>query len=478
MIPILTAQQFRDIDQQTLQHESISEIELMERAATGCAQELERCVSKTSRIAVVCGNGNNGGDGIAIGRMLREKGYDISIYRLDGEKSAACANQLGKTADVNPIETFGAGNYDVIVDALLGTGTTRELSGRLSDLVLQINFAPVTRISIDIPSGLSPYNKYGKIAVKAHTTLVIGAYKLTQFLPEMAELYGNVRFIPIYPEQLLAEYNEIEVLDKKGISALVRPRKQFSHKGTYGHALLIAGSKGKAGAAILSASACVRSGVGLLTIESPETCLAPLQISVPEAMVRINGAHEISGPVNTDGFTALGIGPGLTTGPGVAKAVLPLYTSDLPKVIDADALNILSQHKGLEICNAVLTPHPKEFSRLAGKEFSASVERFEFAREFAKRRNCVLVLKDAVTIIFSPEGKIAVNSTGNPGMATGGMGDTLTGIVLGLLAQDYSCWDAARIAVFHHGLAGDKVAEERGQMALLPRDVIEELRIG
>lgn len=486
--PVLSGEQVREMDTYTISHEPVSSLNLMERAAGVCLEAFLPFLDYRKTIYVFCGAGNNGGDGLAIARTLELMRFDVHTFLLPFTTlSADCAANLARLETVKTIKSeddFPLIRKDeTIIDALLGAGVSREPSGLLAALIKHINKTPAKTLSVDVPSGLptDTVPAYDTI-VNADFTATFQFPKRTFLLPETAGYCGEWKVLNIglllegLRQFTLSEF----LLTAEDIAPLLKVRRRFSHKGTYGHALLIAGSKGKIGAAVLSAKAVLRSGVGLLTVHVPEVGLDVLQTAVPEAMCQTDSMHGQVSQLNEDpaSFTAVGIGPGL----GTSETAQQLLSTLLPEldrvVIDADALNILSMHQELLAIlpkETVLTPHPKEFERLFGKTEN-SVERLELLRNSAQRYNCVILLKDAISAIASPDGTVYFNTTGNPGMATGGTGDVLTGIVLGLLAQGYPPKDAARIATYFHGIAGDRVAKKRGFEGLTAGDLIEELR--
>jgi NAD(P)H-hydrate epimerase len=486
--PVLSGQQLREMDAYTITHEPISSLDLMERAAGVCLEAFLPFLDYRKPVYVFCGAGNNGGDGLVIARTLELMRFDVRTYLLPFTTlSTDCATNLTR---LNTVEMIRSANDfpeirkdGVIIDALLGAGASREPSGLLRELIEYINKTPAKTVSVDVPSGLptDTVPEYETI-VKADFTATFQFPKRTFLLPETAVWCGEWKVLDIglLPEGLnpfsLTDY----LLTAEDIAPLLKIRSQFSHKGTYGHVLLIAGSKGKMGAAVLSAKAVLRSGAGLLTVQVPAIGLNVLQTAVPEAMCLIDEDPDqiTRAAVNPELFTVVGIGPGLGTSEATADMLSGLLPNLKKVVIDADALNLLALQPHLLDklpAETILTPHPREFERLFGKTKN-SVERLELLRNSAKRCRCVIILKDAISVIASPDGSLYFNITGNPGMATGGSGDVLTGIVSGLLAQGYLPKDAARIGVYFHGLAGDRAAEKYGQEGLIASDLVEELR--
>lgn len=488
-IPVLPAEMIRRMDAYTIAHEPVSSLDLMERAAGVCVEAFLPYLDYRQTVYVFCGAGNNGGDGLVIARTLRMMRFEVRTFMLPFTTlSEDCKANLERLREVHTINSEAdfpeISDADVIIDALLGVGGSRKPEGLLETLILYLNQTGVRMLSVDMPSGLPADTVPDhESIIRAHFTATFQFPKRTFFLPETAPFCGDWEILDIglLPEGLTdCTCSDFHFSPEEG-QQLLRPRKRFSHKGTYGHALLLAGSLGKSGAAILSAKAALRSGAGLVTAHVPQCTLNVLQTAVPEVMCNPDKGesylHAI--PENVAGYTAVGIGPGLGTAPLTAEMLGELFPLLHTAVIDADALNILADHRHLlEMLpeKVVLTPHPKEFSRLFGETANSS-QRLELLRESAMHYKAIIVLKDAITAIATPDGEVYFNTTGNPGMATGGSGDVLTGIILGLLAQDYSPLLAALIAVHYHGKAGDSVAAQRGQAALIAGDLIEALRL-
>lgn len=497
---IFTAAQIREWDQYTIREEPVPSIELMERAARQCADWLSIHLSSNQIFHIFCAKGNNGGDGLAIARILSQRHLQVAVHILEfGHKGTndfqANLARLHQIPEV-PIrfiqseEHFQVLDEDcVIIDALFGSGLNRSLEGITLKLVEHINRSHSPIISIDIPSGLftdrssrSTTGSAMNTVIKASHTLTFQCYKPAFLAAENADYIGQLHILDI---GLQEEYynntsTDFELVDKSLIKNIYQPRNAFGHKGSFGHALIAVGSYGKMGAAILCGKACLRSGVGLLTYHIPQGGYAIMQNSVPEAMVMtdFNNSFLTGIDISLDKFDAIGIGPGIGTASETASVVKSvLNNSKVPIVIDADALNNIAQHpewlKELPE-GSILTPHPKEFERLFGKtenEFA----RIELAIEKAKELKVVIVLKGHHTLIATPKGKAYFNSTGNAGMATGGTGDVLTGILTGLLAQGYLPINAAILGVYLHGLAGDLAAKEISQEAMVAGDVVDYL---
>jgi len=490
---ILKADQIRSWDQYTIGHEPIASIDLMERAATKCFEWLDNNGWFVNPFAIFCGKGNNGGDGLAIARMLADRGCKVSVYILefghkgtdDFQTNLARLHQY-PAVDIHFIQEEGnfhsLSQETVIIDALFGSGLTRPLEGFTARLVDHINNSGCAVIAIDVPSGMSvDQSSKGNKIVKANYTLSFQCYKLAFLVAENATFIGDVVILDIglLPEFLTSFEAELELLDRSIIRSIYKPRNRFAHKGNFGHAMIIAGSYGKIGAAVLSSKACLRSGIGLLTCFIPKCGYEILQTSISEAMVMTDANSSIITKIDDDvlKYDSIGIGPGLGTASETRDAVkelLSIYKK--PMVIDADALNGLSMEKNLPSLppGCILTPHPKEFERLFG-ECKDDFERIEKAMKNAKLLNCSIVLKGHHTFIATASGKGYFNNTGNAGMATAGSGDVLTGMITGLLAQNYSSKDASVLAVYLHGSAGDIAAEEFSKEAMIAGDIIDSI---
>ncbi|MEO7924676.1 MAG: NAD(P)H-hydrate dehydratase [Chitinophagaceae bacterium] len=491
---ILSAKEIQLWDQYTMEHEPVASLELMERAAEKCVEWLIKHYPDTPSFAVFCAKGNNGGDGLAIARMLQEKNYPVTIYILefghkgthDFQSNLARLHQ-SPAPDIHFVQSeenfhaFPAGQ--LIIDALFGSGLNRSLEGLTAKLVKYINESGHTIVSIDIPSGLSvDHSSKGNSSIHAKHTLSFQCYKPAFLFAENGEAVGEVHILDIglHPGFYNAVPGQFELVDAALIRSIHKPRKQFSHKGNFGHALLVAGSYGKTGAAVLAAKACMRSGVGLLTCHVPSSAYTILQAAVPEAMLLTDTNSSFNTKVEDDPakYETIGIGPGIgmaTETKMLLREIFDAYRG--PVVLDADALNLLATQKDLYQLipgGSVLTPHPKEFERLFG-ETGNEFDRVQLALQKAKELNCIIVLKGHHTFIATTQGKGFFNSTGNAGMATAGSGDVLTGILTGLIAQGYSSVEAAILGVYLHGLAGDIAAKERSLEAMIAGDIIEKI---
>lgn len=491
---ILSAEEIRLWDQFTIENEPIFPIDLMERAATKCTEWLLDRYPDALSFGIFCGKGNNGGDGLAIARMLMEKNYPVIVHILEfGHKGTddfqANLARLHKfpQPDIHYIQSeenfHPIPEGQIVIDALFGSGLNRSLEGVTSALVELINQSNAEVVAIDIPSGLFvDRSSRGNIIIKANHTLSFQCYKPAFLFAENEEYTGEVHILDIGLHTGFYEtaQSRFELLDDEVIHSIHKPRKRFSHKGTYGHALLVTGSYGKIGAGILAARACLRSGVGLLTCHIPKCGYEILQSSVPEAMVLtdFNSSFITKVEDNLSKYETIGIGPGIGTASEtkmMLRELLDGYRN--PVILDADALNIISSQKDLLQlipAGSIITPHPKEFERLFG-ETANEFDGMSLAMQKAEELRCIIVLKGHHTFIATPDGKGFFNSTGNAGMATGGTGDVLTGILTGLLAQGYSSVEAAMLGVYLHGLAADLAANDISMEALVAGDLINYL---
>ena len=499
---ILSAAQTRDLDRATQAEQRLISVELMERAASVFLAWLSSRYSPldAGEILILCGPGNNGGDGLAVARQLLQRGYRVRVALLPAAKRSAdwqhnrqhlpkAVPSVEITAKALPVIAPG----QLVIDALFGTGLSRPLTGLAAAMVTHLNQAGARVVAIDVPSGLFSEQPQptDSAVVRAGHTVSFGLPKLAFLLPQNAEYMGDwcVEGIGLSEKFIAQTATPWHYTDAAAVAAALPKRPRFSHKGTFGHALLLAGSRGKMGAAVLAAGACLRSGVGLLTAHIPGCGYDIFQASQPEAMcltdVRPDCISELPLP---DAYQAVGIGPGLGQD-AASRAVLhqlllaaaaPREKTGLPLplVIDADALNLLGQHRELLKLlpeNAVLTPHPKEFERLT-EPARDDYHRLELLRAFAQQHRCLVVLKGAYTCLATPEGELHFSSTGNPGMATGGSGDVLTGVLLALRAHArLPAFEAVRLGVYAHGRAGDLAAQHTGLAGLVAGDIVRHL---
>ncbi len=490
MVKILSAKQIQALDQFTIEHEPIASIDLMERACLAFTDWFVQHFRTEKKIGIVCGPGNNGGDGLGIARILNGLGYTLKVWIVrEGRKETENFKKnleriRGKISLYEIAKESDQGLFkgcDLLIDGLFGTGLSRPLEGIFAQVVSCINQFAGVRIAVDMPSGLFADSPSHGPVVQAHHTVSFQLPKLAFLFPENNKWVGewhlvDIRSNPRFINTVAAQYF---LMDQKSIKKMLRPRSRFSHKGNYGHALLIAGSHGKMGACVLAAKAALRAGVGLLTVHVPTSGYSIIQTSVPEAMATIDASgNYFSTPPESLDYSAIGIGPGLGVDSETVKAFAKVLRQfKKPMVIDADGLNILSANQELFQLlpsGSILTPHPKEFERMAG-HWKNDFERLELLRKFSAQLKCVVVLKGAFTSIASPDETVHFNSTGNPGMATGGSGDALTGVLTGLLAQGYPSQVTAILGVYLHGLAGDLAASHGSMESLMASDLINSI---
>ncbi len=488
------------IDAYTIEHEPVSSLLLMERAAAALARAILGKY-KNSRFAVFAGPGNNGGDALAVARMLAVAGCEAAVWLISptDKLSPDCASNL------QSLQAMAAGGLfplalhrvtdsftppslpadTVIIDGLFGSGLTRPVEGLYAAVIDFINGLPNEVVAIDIPSGLmgEDNSSNGTAIVKATVTYTLQFPKLSMLFAENAPYVGDFQVLDISlsKEAMDNEPTPYGMIMPAAMSSLLSKRAKHAHKGNFGRALLIAGSEGMAGASLLAARGALRSGVGLLTVCVPRCNNEIVQRSVPEAMtIPCASETHISALPATDKYSAVAVGPGLGQAPATEQALLALIdTCTAPMVVDADALNILARHKEYLARlpqGSILTPHIGEFTRLAGS-CDNSYTRLQRAMAMARENNICIVLKGAYSAVVTPQGDVSFNTTGNAGMATGGSGDTLTGILLALLAQGLPASSAARLGVYIHGYAGDIAAEKIGETALIASDIIDALPV-
>ncbi|MES1217042.1 MAG: NAD(P)H-hydrate dehydratase, partial [Bacteroidota bacterium] len=441
-----------------------------------------------------CGKGNNGGDGLAIARLLAQRKFTVRIFILEfGQKGTDdFQTNLARLheypeVDIRFIQSeehfHEFDKEEIIIDALFGSGLNRGLEGLTAKLVTYINNSGCQIISIDIPSGLFvDKSSKGNTVIKADHSLSFQCYKPAFLVAENSNCIGLVHILDIglHPDYYFSANSKYELVDEAIIGNIYKPRDQFAHKGNFGHALLAVGSYGKIGAAILSARACLRSGVGLLSCHIPKCGYEIIQITVPEAMLLTDFNSSFITKIGDDltKYDTVGIGPGIGTASETKMFLKDIFTSyKKPLVLDADALNCIALQKDLLASippGSILTPHPKEFGRLFG-EAANDFERLDIALQKAKELNVIIALKGHHTFIATPASVGFFNSTGNAGMATAGSGDVLTGVITGLLAQGYNSVDAAILGVYLHGLAGDIAAKKYSHEAMVAGDIVENI---
>ncbi|QNF32408.1 NAD(P)H-hydrate dehydratase [Adhaeribacter swui] len=491
---ILTAAQTRAADAYTAEQENIPSLELMERAVSAFVNwYLNKFSNRVKKpVLIFCGPGNNGGDGLAIARLLHQHQYVVQVYILASNNKyapdfTANLNRLPEAIIpqyLNQISDFPQiPDNAMVLDALFGTGLNRPLTGLITDLVRHINQSSAMVVAVDMPAGLfaDVPNAPTDAIIEADYTLSFELPKLAFLLPGTAQYVGEWTVVPIgLNADFISQSPSTHFYISPEVPAkILKIRPKYGHKGSFGHALLISGSYGKMGATVLSSRACLRSGVGLLTVYCPAVGYNILQTAVPEAMTLTDPEDNYTSQLpDITTYNAIGIGPGLGKEAATRELVSKLLeTTKVPLVIDADALNIISENENFKKSipeGSILTPHPKEFERLAGKAQN-DYYRLTLLKDFCQQHNCYVVLKGAHTCIGTPEGTYYFNSTGNPGMATGGTGDVLTGIITALVAQQYSPLEACILGVYLHGLAGDLAKANLGEQALLASDIVSYL---
>jgi ADP-dependent NAD(P)H-hydrate dehydratase / NAD(P)H-hydrate epimerase len=501
---LATAAEMRELDRRTIEEFGIPGIVLMENAGRAVVSAI---VHKWGPVegkfyCIFCGKGNNGGDGLVIARRLHNMGAKVSVrlfsevLKGDAATNLNAARKIG--IQINPVkpglaeETSEAAHAEAVIDAIFGTGLSQEIAEPYASVIKMINKKARKVVAVDVPSGVN--SDSGRImgtAVHADMTVTFGLPKRGLYLHPGAQASGEVKTAEIgIPKSAVDEAAiNAHLLTKRRVQGLLPERKPDSHKGTYGHLLIIAGSAGKTGAGVLAARAALRCGVGLVTVAVPESLNDIFEEKLTEEMtVGLPETDERSLSYNAldkllellEGKTAAAIGPGISRNGDTARLVRELLPRvKIPVVLDADALNILSEDE-TPLDNmtvpVILTPHPAEAGRLLGiHTVQVQTDRPGAALELAKAHHCTVALKGARTLIASPDGKFYVNPTGNPGMATAGTGDVLTGVVSSFLAQGLDAGDAALLGVYAHGLAGDIASDEKGQAGLIAGDLIEAL---
>ena len=487
--------QIKAADNYTIAHEPITSIDLMERASRAFVDYFITLFPVSyKKISVVGGLGDNGGDGLAIARMLHALGYEIQVYIIQHstKKSDNFHINLERLNNLIEIKSIHAKadipdfqTDDLIIDAILGAGLSRPAEGLIKNVIEKINESQAEIVAVDIPTGLfadSP-NKENDVIINANNTISFEYPKLAFMLPQNATFVGDWKVVKIGLHKDFIDKIETNYIytESKDAELLIKPRKKFANKGNFGHALLMAGSYGMIGAAVLSSRACLHAGVGKVSIYAPRCGYEILQISVPEAMCIDNSSKKyLENIPPLQNYQAIGIGCGIGTHTKTVEMLKELLKNiQVPLIIDADALNIISANK--KLLNhlpqgTILTPHPKEFQKLVDRNWTDDYEKLTILKEFVLKYQVIVCLKGAHTAIALPDGTIHFNSTGNPGMAKAGTGDVLTGVILALLAQGYSPQQAAILGVYEHGLAGDKAASQRSMTAMIASDIIDNIR--
>lgn len=487
---ILTGKQIREADYATVKREPIASLGLMERASEEIARWIGENIEAEQRVIFCCGKGNNGGDGLAVARMLHNAGLECVVffgadYNETSAETRANIDRLPKDVEVYDItaEQPEIEPDAVVVDALLGTGVEGDAREPVAGIIKWINALPNRVISIDVPSGMSTeWGNGSQTIVRAETTLTLEFPKLALLLPEAGEWAGNVVVLPIGLDEKFIEEtpSPYYYITEEFVAGLRKPRAKHSHKGSYGHALLVCGSRPMMGAASLATGGALRSGCGLVTAHIPADERFAMQANWPSAMLSLDPADCFSMvPQDLGRFAAIGAGCGLGQDDRTVDALAELLSEASAKgvrmLLDADALNIVAANPALRKlipAGSVLTPHPGELRRLAG-EWSDDREKLSKVSELARETASVVVVKGANTAVCTPDGRILFNSTGNPGMAKGGSGDVLAGYITGLMARGCTAEESAVAGVYAHGKAGDKAAEYYGQEAMNSADLTE-----
>jgi ADP-dependent NAD(P)H-hydrate dehydratase / NAD(P)H-hydrate epimerase len=506
---VLTARQMREADRRTIEELGVPSPALMENAGREVASAIEQAFPDLvgRRVAILCGRGNNGGDGFVVARLLHQRGVHVSVFlvgRASEVKGDALANLERARALDLPIAEIGRqlewerlapefARHTLVVDALFGTGLSAPLTGLLAEIVEGVNLAGVPIVSIDLPSGLfaDTHDVIGP-CIRATLTVALGAPKLPLVLSPASAMAGRLVVADIgIPPAVVESLDgaDLRVITPEALRPLLPPRLREAHKGVFGHVLVVAGSPGKTGAAYLAASGALRSGAGLVTVATPGSCQQTVAGMGPEYMT-LALSEAPSGTLTVDALeavlafpaTVIAAGPGLGTGGGVRAFLHGLVErARTPLVLDADALNAFAGHVGgltaREGQTMVVTPHPGEMARLLGVSTAdVQANRLDAARTLAASNGLIVVLKGQGTVIATPDGRASINLTGNPGMATGGTGDVLTGMIAGWLAQHMDAGDACRLGVFVHGAAGDLAALDEGEVSMTAGDLAR--RIG
>lgn len=494
---IASREQVREIDRSAIEDLQIAGLILMENAGRSVAELIEKEYSQAKNIAIFCGIGNNGGDGFVVARHLISKGFNTQTY-ICGDEKKYKGDALSNFKSLKNINAEIINleeklplylECDLIVDCIFGTGLDREVKGFYEKIIEYLNRRDTPILSVDIPSGLDANSglPHG-CCIKADKTLTFALPKTGTVIHPGVDYCGDLYLSGITTPKELEDNINIELITASNIKPLLSKRNRDTHKGTYGHLFIIAGSPGKSGASVLSALGAQRIGTGLTTVGIPKSLNPVIEEKLTEAMTEplaetknsTLGSGSLKQAVNilSDNKSALAIGPGISTSKQTESFLIKLLkNSTVPVVIDADAITLISNNlrtlKSL-IVPVILTPHPGEMARLIGKKNKdVQNDRINVSREFSRKFGVYIVLKGARTVISTPDGKIFINPTGNPGMAAGGMGDVLTGIIGGLLAQGYNAENSCKIGVFVHGLAGDIASEEISESGFLASEIAD-----
>jgi len=494
---IFTGTQIKELDKFTIENEPVASIDLMERAAKAIVRVLREEWDNRTPFVVFAGPGNNGGDALAVARLMAEAGYKVMVFlfNVNGKLSDDCATNKQRAMECKRIKAFTEVVVDfdppeltaetVVIDGLFGAGLNKTLSGGFASLVKYINQSPAKVVSIDLPSGLMTEDNTHNVKahiVRADLTLTLQQKKLAMFFEDNQQFLGRLRVLDIRlnPEFIAQTDTKYQVLEEADVRGRMLKRGDFVSKRLMGHALIVAGSYGMAGAAVLAGRACMRSGVGKLTVCTPRRNYDVMQISLPEAILSTGKEdYFFTEPLDTEHYDAVGMGPGLGQHEDTAIALISqIRRTQCPMVIDADALNILASHKAWMQQlpqNLILTPHVGEFDRLGNRGSEGDYDRLSKALDLAQHLQAYILLKGHFSALCLPSGKVYFNPTGNAGMATAGSGDVLTGIITGLLARGYNREDACIVGMYLHGLAGDLAAKQLGKESLMAGDIVSYL---
>nr|MBP7472484.1 NAD(P)H-hydrate dehydratase [Prevotella sp.] len=494
---IFTSTQIKELDKYTIENEPVTSIALMERAAKALTDSIKDRWNNDTHVIVFAGPGNNGGDALAVARMLAEYDYHVEVFlfNVHNHLSDDCEINKQRLIEGNKTKKFTeiTLNLDLpkltadtlIIDGLFGSGISKPLTGGFAIMVKYINQSPAKVVSIDIPSGLmcedNTFNEKENI-IKADLTLTLQQKKLSMLFDDNQEFIGELKVLDINLSQEYINNTEstFNIITEDDIRPLLHQRGDFVNKGDMGNAFIIAGSYGMSGAAILASRSCLRSGVGKVTVHTPKSNYDIMQISVPEAVLQIDKEGTcFTEAVDASSFDAVCIGPGIGKQEITANALFSqIRRTTCPLLLDADAINLVSTHRSwLQQLptGMILTPHPREFDRLSGEESNGCYERLHKAQDTAQHLGCYIILKGHYSALCLPDGNVIFNSTGNSGMATAGSGDVLSGIITAFLAKGYSQKDACLLGMYIHGRAGDLAAKELGKESLIASDIIKYL---
>lgn len=490
MIPVLSSAQMKEVDAYTIQNEPISSIDLMERASNAFVSKFTALEDSDRSIFVFAGTGNNGGDGLAIARMLYESGREVGVFTIGNPEKASedflvNRDRLKGKCGIKHIESEESipqlNERALIIDGLFGSGLSRPVKGLYATLIDKINATGAKVFSIDMPSGLFADFDLGEegAIIEASHTISFQTPKLAFFQPTLHKYTGEWHVVDIGLDSGFMDKQEVEFYFTERADVLFPERSRFAHKGNAGRVLLVSGSRGKMGSTSLSARAAMRTGCGLLYIHVPRCGTDILQVNIQEAIVIEDEHDEIITGVNPQSnIDVVAVGPGIGTDSLTSKALAKLIDkADKPMVLDADAINILSENPkliGLLPKGSILTPHPGEFKRMVG-EWSDDFDKLKLLKTFCQENQLHMVLKGAFSAICNSRGIISFNSTGNPGLATAGTGDVLTGMIAALLGQGFSPEDALKTGVYLQGVSADLAAEKVGQIAMIASDIIDHI---